>query len=198
MHPLREWLFKTVAHDVSYRGINDIHLKQLTSTGGVDADQVRKYFPDKQALIFGLIDEICAAQSEFILQHFQQAVTPGERSIQFIINSSEFIDKYPGLADVIVIALLGSDQDIKEHVHNAYKHVLEIILDDLISEKIISDPSPTVISDLTEILLSVIFLGGCPWLHMDYDSFVDPRRVAISTLSAIKMRYEVNRENRYF
>jgi hypothetical protein len=28
---------------------------------------------------------------------------------------------------------------------------------------------------------------------MDYDSFVDPRRIAISTLSAMKKRYEINR-----
>jgi len=193
MHPLREWLFKTVANEVSFRGINGIHLKQLASTGGVNADQVHKYFPDKRALIFGLIDEISLAQKDFILQHFQQAETPGERSIQFIINSFEFIDKYPGLAEVFVIALLGSDQEIKEHVLDEYKHVLGIILDDLVSEKVIPVPSATIISDLTEILLSVIFLGGCPWLHMDYDSFVDPRRVAISTLSAMKKRYEINR-----
>jgi AcrR family transcriptional regulator len=193
MHPLREWLFKTVANELSFRGINGIHLKQLASAGGVNADQVHKFFPDKRALIFGLIDEISAAQKDFILQHFQQADTPNERSIQFIINSFEFIDKYPGLAEVFVIALLGSDQDIKEHVHDEYKHVLGIILEDLISEKVIPDPSPTIISDLTVILLSVIFLGGCPWLQMDYYSFVNPRRIAISTLSAMKKRYEINR-----
>jgi AcrR family transcriptional regulator len=193
MHPLREWLFRTVANEVSFRGINGIHLKQLASAGGVNPDQVHKYFPDKRALIFGLIDEISLAQKDFILQHFQQAGTPGERSIQFIINSFEFIDKYPGLAEVFVIALLGSDQDIKEHVHDSYKQVLEIILDDLLSEEIIPVLSATILSDLTMILLSVIFLGGCPWLHMDYDSFVDPRRVAISTLAAMKKRYEINR-----
>jgi AcrR family transcriptional regulator len=193
MHPLREWLFRTVANEVSFRGINGVHLKQLASDGGVNADIVHKYFPDKRALIFGLIDEICAAQKDFILLHFQQADTPDEHSIQFIIRSFEFIDKYPSLAEIFVIALLGSDQDIKEHVHDEYKDVLGIVLDDLISEKVIPDRSATVVSDLTMILLSVIFLGGCPWLHMDYDSFVDPRRIAISTLSAMKKRYEINR-----
>ena len=193
MHPLREWLFKTVANEVSFSGINGIHLKQLASIGGVNADQVHKYFPDKHALIFGLIDEISLAQKDFILQHFQQTDTPEERLIQFIISSFEFIEKYPGLAEVFVIALLGSDQDIKEHVHDDYKLELGIILEDLVSEKVIQVPSPTVVSDLTLILLSVIFLGGCPWLHMDYDSFVDPRRIAISTLAAMKKRYEINR-----
>ena len=193
MHPLREWLFKTVSNELTYKGINGIHLKQLANSGGVNADQVHKYFPDKHALVFGLIDEIYAAQKEFILQHFQPADTPEERLIQYIIYSFEFIDKYPGLAEVCVIALLGSDQDVKEHVHDAYKQVLEIILDDLVSEKIIPAPTPTVLSDLTIILLSIIFLGGCPWLHMDYDSFVDPRRIATSTLSAMKKRYELNR-----
>ena len=87
MHPLREWLFRTVANELSFRGINGIHLKQLASMGGVNAEQVHTYFPDKRALIFGLIDEICAAQKDFILQHLRQADTPDERSIQFIINS---------------------------------------------------------------------------------------------------------------
>ncbi|MDR3573164.1 MAG: TetR/AcrR family transcriptional regulator [Anaerolineaceae bacterium] len=193
MHPLRVWLFKTVANEVSFRGINGIHLKQLASSAGVNADQVHKYFPDKRALIFSLIDEICAAQKDFILQHFQQAATADERSIQFITSSFEFIEKYPSLAEVFVISLLGSDQEIKEHVHDEYKHVLAIILDDLISEKVIQSASPTIVSDLTVIFLSVIFLGGCPWLNMDYDSFVDPRRIAVSTLSAMKRRYEINR-----
>ena len=94
MHPLREWLFRTVANEVSFRGINGIHLKQLANDGGVNSDLVHKYFPDKHALIFGLIDEICAAQKDFILLHFQQ-VSSESFYLVFLPNESGFSHQQP-------------------------------------------------------------------------------------------------------
>jgi hypothetical protein len=94
------------------------------------------------------------------------------------------------LAQIIAIVLFGSDMQNKERVYEAYERLFTIILDDLMQEDIIPDKSPLLISDLTQILLSVIFLGGSPQLRMQYTSFINPRNTALSALEALQARYQ--------
>jgi len=57
---------------------------------------------------------------------------------------------------------------------------------------IIPKKSLLLVSDLTQVLLSLMFLGGCPWLQMDYISFVYPDKIALSALDAMKKRYAMD------
>jgi AcrR family transcriptional regulator len=193
MQAMREWLLKTVVYELTLKGIHGINLKQMATAGGMSADLIHERFPDKRSLMFALIDEICQTQKDYIEQHSQGLNSPKERLIQFILTSFEFIEKNPGLADVIVLALLGSDPEVKERVYDAYGKLFMLTHDDMIAEEIIPNKSRPLLLDLSEILLSVMFLGGAPGLQMDYLSFVDPYKVSLSTLNAIKKRYSVNR-----
>jgi AcrR family transcriptional regulator len=191
MQPLREWLFRTVADELTLKGYNGINFKQIAGAGGMSVEQVRSLFPDQRSLMTKLVDEISEAQKDFILPHLHEKDPAEERIIQFITRSLDFSDNHPNLVQVIVLALLGNDPEVKEHVHEVYGRLFDLILDDLVRDGVIPVPSFPVLSDLTEVLLSVIFLGGCPRLQMDYLSFIDPRKVAISTLSAMRKRYAV-------
>lgn len=193
MQRKREWLFQTVAYELTLKGINGINLKQVGSAGGISPEQMHALYPDKRALLFGLVDEICEAQQEFIQSNGQGLQTSRERLAHFIMASLDFVDRRPGLAEAVVQGLMGSDPEVKEHVHDVYSRLFSGLLDDLIAEEIIPTRSQTILADLTEILLSVIFLGGCPRLQMDYVSFVDPEKVALSTLSAMKKHFQTQR-----
>ncbi len=187
--PIRQWLFKTVAAELNAEGIAGISLIRAARAGGMSLDQVSELFPDPHALLYALVDEITGAHRDFILRACQEVVDPQERLIQFMISALAFANQNPALAHVIVIALLGSDPLMKERVHEAYGRLFALMLDDLMVEGVISDRSPLLVADLTTVLLSVIFLGGSPQLHMEYLSFVYPRNVALSALDALRKRY---------
>jgi AcrR family transcriptional regulator len=196
MQTTREWLLTTVVDELSTKGMKGLHVKPMAIAGGMDVEKIAELFPDKRSLIAGLIEEVFAAQQEYLDQDFDEGAPPYERLIRFIERSLDFVNHYPLLADVIILALLGSDADAKDQVHDQYARLLAPVSRDLLREKIIPDESPLVIADLSEVLLAVIFLGGCPGLQMDYLSFIDARKVAVSTLSAIKRRYLLKREIR--
>jgi AcrR family transcriptional regulator len=187
---LRDWLFNSVARELSLVGVDGIDLKQLASAAGMSPKEVFDLYPDKRSLVLAVITEISEAQKDFALQRYPEANTPRDRLVQFISKSIIFCDSNPNPAQVIVIALMGNDTVIKEHVLQTYERLFSsLISDDLISEGIVPNKSLMLISDLTQVLLSLIFLGGCPWLQMDYISFVYPEKIAASALDAMKRRY---------
>jgi AcrR family transcriptional regulator len=186
---VRQWLFKTVTAELNAEGFAGISLRETARAGGMDVAQMRELFPDTHALLFALVDEISGAHRDFILQACQEVAGPQERLVRFVISALAFVNQNPALAHVIVIALLGSDPLVKERVHEAYGQLFALMLDDLVAAGILSDRSPLLVADLTTVLLSVVFLGGSPQLHMDYLSFVYPRNVALSALEALRKRY---------
>jgi len=190
---LRDWLFNNVARELSLVGIDGIDLQQLARSAGMSLNQVRDFYPDKRSLVLAVITEISEAQKDFVLQNSPETKIPRDRLVQFISKSIIFCDDNPNPAQVIVIALMGSDPVIKEHVLQCYERLFSsLILDDLVSVGIIPKKSLLLVSDLTQVLLSLMFLGGCPWLQMDYISFVYPDKIALSALDAMKKRYAMD------
>jgi AcrR family transcriptional regulator len=191
-HSSRDWLVNSVARELSLEGIDAINLEQLAGSAGMSVKQLRELYPDKRALVMAVIKETSQAHKDFAFQDYPEAINPKARLVHFISRSIEFSDAYPNLAQVIVIALLGSDSVVKKSVFQAYNPLFSLILDDLISEGIIPNKSLLLVSDLSDVLLSLIFLGGCPWLQMDYISFVYPEKIAVSALDAMKRRYALD------
>lgn len=189
---VRQWLFSTVTAELNAEGTTGINLSKMGRPEGMSSAQVRELFPDRSALLFALVEEISLAHRDFILQACQDVVDRKERLVQFVIGALAFASQNPSLAHVIVITLLGSDPLVKERVHDAYASLFRMMLDDLAAEGTVSERSPLLLADLTTVLLSVIFLGGSPQLHMEYLSFVYPRNVALSALDALRKRYSAH------
>lgn len=191
----RDWLLKTVARELSLVGIEGLNLDQLASAAGMSVMQLRDLYPDKRSLMMAVIKETSQAHKDFIFQDYSESNSPKDRLVHFISRSIEFSDEHPNQAQVIVIALLGSDPAVKKSVFQAYNPLFSLMLDDLISEGIIPNKSLMVVTDLSDVLVSLIFLGGCPWLQMDYISFVYPEKIAVSALEAMKRRYALEEFN---
>jgi AcrR family transcriptional regulator len=193
MDSSRRWLFRIVAPEIIAKGFAHVDVSQLAKTGGLNPRQVQERFPDKNALIFALIDEINAAHRDLFDRGLSEMGDPQERLVHFFVSSFDFIDQHPGLAQIIAIALLGSEPELKERVYEDYESLFAQILDDLLAAGIIPDQSSLLVADLSEVLISVIFLGGSPRLQMEYMSFVNPRSVAQSVLKALRERYQARR-----
>jgi AcrR family transcriptional regulator len=182
-------LFKTVARQLVLEGLEEADLAALAQAGGMTREELRQRYPTRDALIAALIDEISLAHEEFVLAAIRGESAAGELAIAFLTASLDFGDDHPTLTQVIVLALLGNDADLKERTHENYAQFFRLALDDLEAAGVIPDQSPLLLSDLTNTLLSLIFLGGCPWLQMEYLSFVYSRNVAVAALEALTRRY---------
>ena len=189
MKALRPWLFKTVANELVLEGFAGANLQAMAETGGMSLPELRALFPDRSALICALIDEIGQAHEEFVLRASEEESAPSERSVAFVAACLDFGDDHPALTQVILLALLGNDPALKERVHENYAELFRLALNDLQAAGVIPDQSPLLLTDLTTTLLSLIFLGGCPWLQMEYLSFVYSRNVAVAALEALTRRY---------
>ncbi|MCI0520310.1 MAG: hypothetical protein L0Z70_08650 [Chloroflexi bacterium] len=185
----RDWMLNIVANELSLRGWQSLNIEQLAAAGGMNARQARELFPDRRALMLALVKEIRDAHREYIFSRLPGAGSPRERLIRFIAEGLDFCDNQPTLAQAVTLALLGSDALVKEKAQELYAGLFALFLDDLQADGVIPNQSFALRSDLSEVLLSVLFLGGCPRLQMEYLSFVDPRSVALSTLEAMKRRY---------
>jgi AcrR family transcriptional regulator len=182
-----------VAPEIIAKGFARVDLKQVATAGGLDPKDVQRSYGDREKLIAALIQEIGEAHKEAFRESSAEMGDPGERLIQFFMASFEFIDANPGLAQVIAIALYGSNPRLKEQVYETYERLFSLTLEDMSAAEVIPDQSPLLLSDLTEILLSVVFMGGSPRLQMEYVSFVDPRNVAKAVLKALRARYQARR-----
>lgn len=189
MNPLRSWLFTTVANELVLEGFEEANLQAMAEAGGMTLPEVHQLFPDRATLIFALIDEISQAHEEFVLRQSNRPDAAEARAVAFVTASLDFGDDHPTLTQVILLALLGDDPALKDRVHENYAQLFRLVLDDLEAAGVIPDQSPLLLSDLTTTLLSLIFLGGCPWLQMGYLSFVYSRNVAVAALEALTRRY---------
>lgn len=190
MDPNRHWLFHHVAQEILSKGFVHPDFKYLAKTRGVNEEQVRNSFPDSRALATSLIDEISAVYKEKIFGIAKQGGGDSkEKLIQMLSAGFEYYHVTPFLAQIMINALLGSDLYLREYVIDAFEDIVDLIADDLLSAQILPFYSRMMLADLVIVLLSLMFLGGCPDLEMEYISFVNPHHLAISALKALKTRY---------
>ena len=190
MDSTRQWLFHHVATELLNKGFARPDFKHLAKIRGVNEEQIRKIYPDSRVLAKSLIDEISVVYKEIIFDIAKQGGRDsGENLILMLSAGFEYYDSKPILAQIIINALLGSDVCLREYVIDAFEEVVNLMADDLLSAQILPFYSRMMLSDLVVVLISLMFLGGCPDLEMEYMSFVYPRQLSISALKALKTRY---------
>jgi AcrR family transcriptional regulator len=191
MDPERKWFFHDVAGEFIAKGFTRPDYRVLAEARGGSEKEIRQRFPSSQKLATSLIDEIFTPFKEevFRIAKQQEETDSRERLIQMLAAGFDYYEDHPILTQVIINALFGTDEVIHEHVHDAFREIVSMIVDDILDAQIIPYVSPMMISDLTSVMLSLLFLGGCPELMMDYLGFVNTRRVAASALKAMRARY---------
>jgi AcrR family transcriptional regulator len=184
------WLLKSAAAEYALNGFMNADIDQVAQVAGISRELLYQRFGDKRRIALTLIDEIAEAHKSNILQKLGGIEDPSRRGVGFITASFEFVELNPSLGQVIVHALFSTDVTLRDRVYEAYAKVFALILPELEKMGVIPNQSYAIASDLSTILLSVIFTGGCPQLMMEYTSWLDPQRVALSLLEALRKRYE--------
>jgi AcrR family transcriptional regulator len=186
----KQWLLTSVATEYGNKGLASSDFNYIAASAGINKKNLDAHFPGKKDVIFSLIDEIAKAHKSYVLGMIKDMPAARERLVHFIVAGLEFAEKSPALARAIIQGLFSTETEIRDHVYEVYEGVFELMMDDLEEEGIIHHRTNAIISDLTTILLSAVFTGGCPQLLMEYTSWVDLHKVANSILDALQRRYQ--------
>ena len=186
----RDWLLTVAAVEYALNGFMNANIEQVAEGVGISKERLYQKFGDKRKIALELIDEIAETHKSDVLEAIANVDDPHQRAVGFITASFEFVELNPSLGQVIVHALFSTDVSLRDRVYDAYARLFSLILPELERAGIIPEQNYAITSDLTTILLSVIFTGGCPQLIMEYTSWLDPERVALSLLEALRKRYQ--------
>lgn len=186
----RHWLLICAAAEYAVNGFANADIDQVAQGAGISKEQLYQQFGDRRGIALALIGEIAEAHRGNILEKAGDIEDPQQRASCFITASFEYMELNPSLGQVIVHALFSTDVALRDGVYEAYTKVIALILPELEKMGVIPNQSYAIASDLSTILLSMIFTGGCPQLMMEYTSWLDPQRVAVSLLEALRKRYE--------
>jgi AcrR family transcriptional regulator len=188
----KQWLLTSVASEYVFKDLADADIYYIAEAKGISKKDLDARFRDKKELVFSLIDTIAEDHKRYILEKVKHIHTPRERLVHFISAGLEFAEQNPALSQVIYRGLFSTDIEIRDHVYSVYEEVFRLMMSDLEEEGIVRHQTYALTSDLTTILLSAIFTGGCPQLMLEYNSWVDYYRVASSILDALTRRYQSN------
>jgi AcrR family transcriptional regulator len=188
----KQWLLTSVASEFVFKGLADVDIYYIAETKGISKEDLDARFRDKKELVFSLIDTIAEDHKRYIHEMVKNIHAPRDRLVHFISAGLEFAEQNPALGQVIYRALFSTDIEIRDHVYSVYEGVFKLMMIDLEEEGIVHHRTYALTSDLTTILLSAIFTGGCPQLILEYNSWVDYYRVANSILDALQRRYQSN------
>jgi AcrR family transcriptional regulator len=182
-------LYSAAAVEFALQGFNNTNLGQIADQAGMDLNALKARFPDKQSLFLALLEYIADLHQSTVRQEMLGLQDPTERLVQFIVAGFNFVERYTTLAQVVVIALFSNVAPFRDKVYQAYQRVFSLILSDLEQAGITSGDAQPLLSDLSTILLSVIFTESCPQLDLEYTSWLDPSRAAHTILEALRKRY---------
>src|SRR3990172_8200745 len=131
-----------------HEGFRHVNLDLLVGAEASPDLHLAKRYPTTHALALALIDEICEALFEAYSERSETEENPYERLVAFFINGLDFVATHPVLGQVIISAIFGSDRLLQDHVHTAFRAVVELISEDLLRAMIIPDRSPLLIADV--------------------------------------------------
>lgn len=192
MIDLKQWMLTSVAAEYARQGFADADIYYVAENEGIPKEYLNTRFPDKKELLLTLIEEIAKEHNRYQLKTVKGTHSVRERLVHLIAANLEFAEQNVCLSQVIVNGLFSTDTKIRDHVYKVYETFFEQMLVDLEEVKIIRKRTNALLGDLTTIMLSVIFTGGCPQLRMEYLSWIDYYRIANSVLDALEIRYQSN------
>jgi hypothetical protein len=186
-----EWFVRDVAREILAKGFMSPDYTILADALGFESNTILHTYPDAQKLSFSLIDHIFKPykQEIFRIAKIKEDLDSEDRLVEFLTAGFDYYYEHPMLAQVIINAMYSTNDQIREYLHKSFREVVDMLVEDLLDAQIIPLVSSNVIFDLIRVLLSILFLGKCPELRMEYLSYVENRLVAISALKAMRIRY---------
>ncbi len=188
----KQWLLTSVAAEFVRKGLVGADVYCIAEAEGISKEILDTRFHGKKELVLSVISEIAEAHKRYILKNVKNKQTARARLVNFIVAGLEFAEQNPVLSQVIIQGLFSTETEIRDHVYEVYENIFRQMLHDLEEDRIILQRTNALLSDLTTILLSVIFTGGCPQIIMEYFSGVDLYRLANSLLDALQRHYQSN------
>jgi len=184
----RRRLLEAAAAEFAREGYASANINRISLAAGLAKGTIYNYFASKQALMLGLVDEVAAAHTDFILGQVQAEQDPVRRLERFFEAGFAFVEQHPPQARVIIQVLYGPDGEVRAHVYQAYERLLTSIMHDIVEAGVAQGSFRPVDADLAAAMVMSVYLGGCSQLEPDGRIWLDPGQVAGLILDGLRPR----------
>jgi AcrR family transcriptional regulator len=184
----RQRLLDAAAVEFARRGYVGANVNRISQAAGFAKGTIYNYFPSKRALMLALIDEIASAHTNFIVQQVGLEDDPAQRLQRFFGAGFAFVEDHPAQAQVMIASVYGPDDELEQHVYQAYDGLFTLIIEDILGSGIARGDFRPVDLDLAAALLMAVYLGSCSQLDSDGRLWLDPDRVAAFVLEGLRQR----------
>jgi AcrR family transcriptional regulator len=184
----RQRLLDAAAVEFAREGYVGANINRISQAAGFAKGTIYNYFSSKRALMLALIDEIASAHTDFIVQQVALEEAPARRLQRFLSAGFSFVERYPAQAQVMIISVYGPDDELEQHVYQAYDELFTLIIEDIVGSGIARGDFRPVDLDLAAALLMAVYLGSCSQLDSDGRIWLDPDQVAAFVLEGLRQR----------
>jgi TetR/AcrR family fatty acid metabolism transcriptional regulator len=181
----RQKLLDAAAAEFAEKGYVGANINSISLAAGLAKGTVYNYFDSKCALMRELIEEIAAKHYRHILEQVATAATASLRLARFFQGGFEFVEKYPGRAQVVTSLIYGPDQEFKQCVYQAYEPLFALIIDEILQPGTTQGEFRDLDVDSTAALVMSIYLGSTSQLGPDGKIWLDPQKITHFILEGI-------------
>jgi len=182
----RQLLLQAATEEFAREGYVGANINRISKAAGFAKGTIYNYFPSKRALMLALIDEVAKAHLDFIVAQVRQEKDPDRRLERFFEAGFAFVSNYFAQARVMINNIYGPDVEFKQYMYQAYQPMFQFVSRDIVAAGIARGVFRRVDPDATAMLLMTIYLGSGSQVDEDGRTWLDPRQVAVFTLSALR------------
>jgi AcrR family transcriptional regulator len=184
----RQLLLQAAADEFARQGYDGANINTISQAAGFAKGTVYNYFPSKQALMLALVDETAERHMEYVETRVMQEDDPRRRLERFFEAGFGFVTAYLAPARVMVNAINGHDDELKEHLFLAYQPMFQLVAKAIIAEGMARGFFRELDPASTAMLLMNIYLGTASQVDEEGQSWLDPAQVADFALHALLKR----------
>jgi AcrR family transcriptional regulator len=182
----RRALLDAAAEEIARQGYEQANINTISIRAGFAKGTVYNYFPTKQALLYGLIDDIAREHIEYLQAAIANIADPGDRLVSFFLAGFEFVTTHLQRARAMYNTVYSSNMEQKEYCFQAYQPIFRIVIEQILSPGMQQGIFRQAELQPTASLLMTIYMGTASQVDEQGHPYLDAHQVANFVLHALR------------
>jgi AcrR family transcriptional regulator len=190
MGETRKRLLQAAVEEFSLHGYAGANVNRIAASAGYSIGTFYNYFPTKQDLMFGFIDEIGGKHVDFIQEVVLDESNPEDRLKAFFDAGFSFVQDHPMEARGIFNTLNGPDDGFRARLFQVYGRLFSMLNNEILGPGAGSGSFRQDLPGSTAGLIMLIYLGVGSQLTPEGQHWLEAGEVADFVSRAIRVVHE--------
>ncbi len=185
MGETRERLVKAAVEEFAREGYEGANINRITQAAGVATGTIYNYFPSKKEMMLAILSEIGNAHCAFFAEQIRQENNIVLRVERLFEAGFDFFRDNPYQARVLFMMLQGANVTFKEHLHQTYQPIFQLISGEILIPGMEAGIFPSLNPVSTTLMIMTFYLGVGSTADENGETPLDLKEVAAFVLRAL-------------